>query len=94
MAAAAGYSLDWIAFNRGSKKVGSAPGTFPALNEEVLVEVIAVLEAVIQERHVAMTPEKKAQLTVLLYEELAGQGAAEAVPNMERILRLVKLAAG
>lgn len=66
-----------------------APRIAP-LDKQALTDVIEVVEGFLQERGLVLEPAKKAELLVLLYEDVREH---EGKVDRARIIRLVKLAA-
>lgn len=60
--------------------------------QEIIRDVVEVVEQVMAERGLDLAPDKKAELVVLLCEEIAEDERAGVKPNRDRIVRLVKLA--
>ena len=89
LAHAAGVNLEWLATGEGPMLRGEAEHVAP-LDQGVMRDVIQVVEEFLQERGLRLEPEKKAELLVLLYEDVREH---EGKVDRARILKLVNLAA-
>lgn len=84
-----GISVDWLLSGRGRMLLDdrSVDAASP-FDSELLEVVLERLEAKILAAGARVTPKKKAELAVLLYDYIVETGKKEG-PNVERILRLV-----
>lgn len=82
------------ALNEHQQTYTPSSSSFIKLNEKTsdkLREVIEAVEKVLDEKNLSLSPKKKAEAILLLYEDLTeGKTEGSAIP--ERALRLVKLA--
>lgn len=89
LAHAANVNLEWLATGEGPMKKGEGVAVAP-LDRGVLQDVIVVVEEFLQERGLCLEPEKKAELLVLLYEDVREH---EGKIDRARIIKIVNLAA-
>lgn len=97
IAHAADVDLKWLATGEGEmRQMGLSEPASPAyqpvapLDQAVLRDVIQVVEEFLQERGLRLEPEKKAELLVLIYEDIREH---EGKVDRARIIKLVNLAA-
>ncbi|QKT03452.1 helix-turn-helix domain-containing protein [Ectothiorhodospiraceae bacterium 2226] len=92
LAAAAGVSIRWLVSGEGPVREDAAAAHVPApLEGDRLSAVLEAVERALAVRETPLTPHKKAELVVLLYEAGFGdpQGAALAPAVLGRLIRLV-----
>jgi|GEM_PF-1703904 len=89
LARAAGVSLDWLAYGEGGEARSQPPHAANDLNEQLLLDIIAVAEEVWSLAGLSPQPEEKAAKILAVYKEIvAAQQNGETV-SPSRILRLV-----
>ena len=84
LASIADAGADVLYVVTGERKT-AAPGAF---NAELLRQVVDGAESALQAKRLRLSPAKKAELVILLYEHFKGAGSVER-PTVERFLRLV-----
>lgn len=89
IARAANVNLEWLATGVGPMKKGEGV-TIAPLDRGILMDVIAVVEEFLEGRGFRLEPEKKAELLVLLYEDVREH---EGKVDRARIIKMVNLAA-
>jgi transcriptional regulator with XRE-family HTH domain len=89
LAKAAGVRLDWLAFSEEPMRRDQAVRV-AHLDHSVARDVIVVVEEFLRERGLVLDPEKKAELFILLYEDIREH---EGKVDRAKVIRLVKLAA-
>lgn len=96
---AAGYRMEWVWTGKGPKKQADmavdGSGEYRVrvpLDRTLLRDVIEVLEELVQEKGLALTPDKKAELILLLYEEIVDQELQDQDIDRHKVLRLINLA--
>lgn len=88
---AAGVNPAWILLGDEGGPVRIRDGIKVApLDKQALTDVVQVVEEFLQERGLVLEPAKKAELLVLIYEDVREH---EGRVDRARVLRLVKLAA-
>lgn len=96
IARAAGVRLEWLATGEGPMRVTEAGEQAAGykrvapLDAGALQDVVQVVEEFLQERGLVLEPSKKAELLVLIYEDVREH---EGKVDRARVIRLVKLAA-
>lgn len=94
LAKAAGISLVWLTTGSLPMRPEEAPpapqGTW---DPELLRDAVEALEEVLEEEDIDLSPSKKAEAIILLYEMEQESAATGQKPDKQRILRLVRLAA-
>lgn len=80
--------LEWIATGEGEMRPQHARGA--PLNRDILIDVIHVIEEQLQSGNLYLEPEKKAELIVLVYEEIRDE---EGGIDSSRIAKIIHLAA-
>ncbi len=89
IARAAGVRLEWLATGEGPMQREQGAPVAP-LDQGVMRDVVAVVEEFLQDRGLVLEPEKKAELLILLYEDIREH---EGKVDRAKVLRLVKLVA-
>nr|DAN90194.1 MAG TPA: helix-turn-helix domain protein [Caudoviricetes sp.] len=92
IAEATGVSLDWLATGEGEADKTASHVTF-ALDMEALEAAIALTEEAAENVGAKLTPEKKAYIAAIIYEDIADTPEdQESNVDMTNVVRLVKLA--
>lgn len=84
-----GANLNWLLGGEGPMLRRELMRPRPPIDQEILSAVISGVEMHLSQEQLVLSPEKKAQLVSLLYEQCAAEGEVKSAT----ILRLVKLAA-
>lgn len=87
-----GINVQWLLTGEGPTRLGVIhPDAEPdgPVDREVLREVLRVLESVLQERGQVLAPHNKAELILLLCDEITEQEGK--MPSRDKIFRLLKL---
>jgi hypothetical protein len=104
IANAAGVSIEWLATGRQearhppatekAKEPAAVAYPFGRIDVEYLAGVIEAIESIVEARGVKLTPEKKAEIIALAYEEIPRPGSEgrSRGADAERIARLIRLA--
>ncbi|WP_303908670.1 helix-turn-helix domain-containing protein [Thiohalomonas denitrificans] len=94
LAVAAGVSLDWLATGIGPKVADAEPTEHQLgrVDRQRLYDVVETIEEVLTDRGLHLKPAKKAELILLVYEEIAESEEAGIKYDKEKIVRLVSLA--
>jgi hypothetical protein len=88
MAKAGGVNLAWLATGEGPMRPGEVATAPPAaVDEQLLADCIAALEMALDRVGRQLSPEKKAEVIVLLYEDFMMRGGVDAA-LVARIVRL------
>lgn len=92
IAKAAKVSLDWLIAGEGKADKTASHVTF-ALDMEALEAAIALTEEAAESVGAKLTPEKKAYIAAIIYEDIADTPEdQESNVDMTNVVRLVKLA--
>ena len=92
IAKAAKVSLDWLIAGEGEADKTASHVTF-ALDMEALEAAIALTEEAAENVGAKLTPEKKAYIAAIIYEDIADTPEdQESNVDMTNVVRLVKLA--
>lgn len=84
----AGVNVNWVLTGDGPMLLKDQVQVAP-LDQGVLLDVLAVVEEELKRRNRYLEPEKKAELIMLLYEQICEE---EGKVDRAKIVRLVKLA--
>lgn len=85
---AADVNLEWLAAGEGPMRKGEG-ASIAALDRELMRLVVEEVEQLLADVNGHLEPEKKAELIVLIYEEVREQ---EGKLDRARVLKLIKLA--
>ncbi len=93
LAKASGARLEWLAFEEGPMlKADAAAGAKPKpIDVAALGDVVVTVEEFLHEQNLWLEPAKKAELYMLIYEDIR-EHEGEKI-DRARVIRLVKLAA-